>query len=153
MKIKNEGTMENYSFKKNTKEKSNGAKNILTPLVDCFAIILIYLLMATSFSTNELTTPKEIKLPRATETKSADDTRAVVEIRDKLFFINKKLVSMPQLGAELKKLVNQMSIKEPVLIVQADKSLSYGEMNPVVMAGLLAGFSELQFAVIKEENL
>lgn len=142
--------MENFEFARNKSNDKSGSKHILTPLVDCFAIILIYLLMATSFGQIEVKIPEGMKLPKATEGKAPTGT-LVIEVKNQSYVINGVSIPLPRLSEELKKIADSSSAKQ-ALIIQADRGMSYGEINPVVIAGLQAGFSELQFAVVNEQE-
>lgn len=132
--------------------QSHGHQN-LTSLVDCFAIILIYLLMATSFGELELNIPEGMKLPKASEAQALKNS-LVVQVRDHSYLVNNRIVSLPNLTEELKKLADQQGGEgSKALVIQADRDLNYAELNPVVVAGLQAGFDEMQFAVMKENEL
>ncbi len=138
------------SFKTRKHKKEIGSKQILTPLVDCFAIVLIYLLMATSFGQIEVKIPEGMKLPNATEGITPTGS-LVIEVRGQNYLIDGKSVPLPNLSAELKKIAD-LNPGKSGLIIQADRQMNYGEINPVVIAGLHAGFSELQFAVINDQE-
>jgi biopolymer transport protein ExbD len=145
--------MKEMNFKTEKHETHGGGHN-LTSLVDCFAIILIYLLMATSFGEIDLDVPKDMKLPKASEA-AALKNPLVIQVRAQNYLLNNRILTLPQLTEELKK--TALGLKgengSKSLVIQADKNLSYAELNPVVVAGLQAGFDELQFAVMKEERL
>lgn len=138
--------MKSFDFKKRS-TGSHAAKHSLTPLVDCFAIILIYLLMASSFGSEEFKVPEGMKLPKASEAQVTDNM-VIVVVKNQTYSMGGKTYSIPALIAEFKKIPEKKAI-----IIQADKNLSFGEINPVVTAGLQSGFSEVQFAVSKEEKM
>lgn len=148
--------MKQFGFETTKKSvHSEGHGSNLTSLVDCFAIILIYLLMATSFGEIELAIPKDIKLPKATHA-TALKNPLVITVRAQNYLIDNRIVTLPKLTEELKRIADATAADEKgskSIVIQADRNLSYAELNPVVMAGLQAGFDELQFAVLKEEQL
>lgn len=136
------------------KKHAHGGGHNLTSLVDCFAIILIYLLMATSFGQVDLDIPQDMKLPKASEAQALKNP-LIIQVRAQNYLLNNRILTLPQLAEELKKTAEGLKADNgsKALVIQADKNLSYAELNPVVVAGLQAGFDELQFAVMKEERL
>jgi biopolymer transport protein ExbD len=136
------------------KNSNNSHGHILTPLVDCFAIILVYLLMATSFGEIDLDINKDIELPKAAHSQALVES-TVVKVSKHSYEVAGKQVSMRDLAEEFKKIFDSKKSADqkanPAIVIQADRNLSYGEINPVVMAGLQAGFNEVQFAVLKED--
>jgi biopolymer transport protein ExbD len=146
--------MKTLGFETNKKtDHGDGHGSNLTSLVDCFAIILIYLLLATSFGEIDLEIPDGMKLPKASEA-SALQNPLIITVRAQNYLINNQIFSLPKLTEELKRIADSTQAGDngsKALVIQADKDLSYAELNPVVMAGLQAGFDELQFAVMKEE--
>jgi biopolymer transport protein ExbD len=152
--VAKEDEMKQLGFTTETKHSHGGGHN-LTSLVDCFAIILIYLLMATSFGELDLDIPEGMKLPKASEA-TALKNPLIIQVREQSYLLNNRVLSLPQLTEALKQAADSTKASDSnskALVIQADKNLSYAELNPVVMAGLQAGFDELQFAVMKEENL
>jgi biopolymer transport protein ExbD len=142
------------SFGKKEKNTVTPGHN-LTSLVDCFAIILIYLLMATSFGEIDLTVPKGMQMPQAVKTQSLVDN-TVVLISENTYSIAGRIFALSQLAEEFKRLHDEKAkttdVSKAAIVIQADKNISYGQINPVVLAGLQAGFSEVQFAVLKDEG-
>jgi len=128
----------------------------LTSLVDCFAIILIYLLFATSFGEVDLEIPKDMQLPKAEKT-SALLNSTIIQVRKDGYFIAGQQVPMNELAVTIKNLfeTKQKDDKDATknsIVVQADKDMKFGEINPVVLTSLMAGFEEVQFAVLKGEE-
>ncbi|MCB0361618.1 MAG: biopolymer transporter ExbD [Bdellovibrionales bacterium] len=149
------------SFKKSRSRHQESSGHNLTSLVDCFAIILVYLLLATSFGEIDLDIPKDMVLPKATEAQSLTH-QFILLVRDKSYEIGNRQISPENLTEELKKLADsqdeakstpsQENSDNRSIVIQADRKLSWSELNPAVVASLQAGFSEIQFAVLKEEN-
>lgn len=149
--------MKSAGFGRKEKHVGHHGHN-LTSLVDCFAIILVYLLLATTFGDLSVDIDKDIQLPKATEAKALASDYMVV-IKDGLtanptYMIDKQEVRLDNLAAVLKAKADSMPTEEgksKSIVIQADKKLSYAKLNPVIMVSLLAGFQEIQFAVIKDE--
>lgn len=146
--------MKSLSFKTKKIGSTEHGHN-LTSLVDCFAIILVYLLMATSFGQIELDIPRDMTLPRASEGTPLTNP-LVIQVHQGHYLLNKQVFELSQLAEELKRLADESkesSDSTPKgLVIQADRQLQYGELNPVIVAGLQAGFDEVQFAVQEEET-
>ena len=126
----------------------------LTSLVDCFAIILVYLLLATSFGEISMDIPKDMQLPKASEAQSLQSDY-MVQVRKNEFIVDGQKVRVDQLAEILKKKADSIQPEEgktKSLVIQADRKMNYGEINPLVMVSLQAGFQELQFAVTKEDD-
>jgi biopolymer transport protein ExbD len=126
----------------------------LTSLVDCFAIILVYLLLATSFGEISMDTPKDMKLPKASEAQALMSDY-IVQVHNQQFIIDNKPYRVDQLAAVLKAKADSLPTEEgksKSLVIQADRKMSYGEINPLIMVSLQAGFQELQFAVVKDDD-
>lgn len=126
----------------------------LTSLVDCFAIILVYLLLATSFGEIDMDMPKDMTLPKATEAQALMSDY-VVQARNQEFIIDGKPYKVNQLAAVLKAKADSLPTVEgqsKSLVIQADRKMQYKEINPLIMVSLQAGFQELQFAVIKDDD-
>ena len=85
----------------NKRNSNNSHGHILTPLVDCFAIILIYLLMATSFGELDLEINKDIELPKAAHSQALVES-TVVKVSKQSYEIAGKQVSMRNLAEEFK---------------------------------------------------
>lgn len=143
-----------FSFGKKSRDSHSGGHN-LTSLVDCFAIILIYLLMATSLGQVDLDVPKDMKLPTASM--GQDLMQSTIVVFDKgEYKIGDKSFTMTQLAEEFKRRRDEMGKStEPgqaAIVIQADEKSNYSQINPIVLAGLAAGFNEIQFAVLKDEE-
>lgn len=140
-------------FKKKEKQHIEHGHN-LTSLVDCFAIILVYLLLATTFGEISVDIPKDMKLPKASEAQALQSDY-VVQVHKGEYLVDNKKVRVDQLGEVLKQKADSIPSEEgksKSLVIQADRRLNYGEINPLVMISLQAGFQELQFAVIKDNK-
>lgn len=149
--------MKSAGFARKPKHEGAHGHN-LTSLVDCFAIILVYLLLATTFGDLSVDIEKDIQLPKATEAKALVSDYMVV-VKDGLsnnptYMVDKQEVRLDNLAAVLKAKADSMPAEEgksKSIVIQADKKMSYAKLNPLIMVSLLAGFQEIQFAVLKDE--
>ena len=139
-------------FKRNRDNNTGSQGHNLTSLVDCFAIILIYLLVATSFSEFDVQIPDGMKLPKASKAQAFSES-TLVEVRNNQYFVSGKSVALRDLAEVFKGLFQNRKdqSKKGSILIQADQEMNYSEINPVVLAGLSAGFDEIQFAVLKED--
>jgi biopolymer transport protein ExbD len=119
----------------------------LTSLIDCFTVLLIYLLIATTIGGEELDTPKELVLPRAAHSVPLVGG-LVLGIQNGQYMINKEAVTLPQLNEKLTALRRNADS----IIIQADRRADYSKLNPLVNASLQAGFTKIKFAVVKEDE-
>lgn len=119
----------------------------LTSLVDCFTILVVYLLVATHMGSEQLDVSKDMQLPAAahsTELKLGN----IVRIENDKYFLNDKKINVDELFDALKaSLSNSDSV-----IIQADKKVDYSKVNPAVLSALQAGFKQVKFAVLQEDE-
>lgn len=142
------------SFKRDQSSSHESHGHNLTSLVDCFAIILVYLLLATSFGEIDLEIPKDMVLPKATKAQSLTQS-LIVLVKHDGYQVGDKQFSIQELGPELKRLADSQDVapENKSIVIQSDRQTPWSELNPAVVASLQAGFSEVQFAVLKEEKL
>ena len=120
----------------------------LTSLVDGFTILVIYLLVSTSFCTTEIKIPRGMLLPEAGHSESLDAQGMTIRIQDNKYYLNNTAMNLEQLDIALQR----RQKKNEAIIVQADKRANYALLNPVVLSGLQAGFSKISFAVLQGEK-
>ena len=119
----------------------------LTSLVDAFTIMVIYLLVATNIGAPDVSVKSGIELPTASRAVlSQPATTVVFDSGD--YYIDEEKINKNQLVDKLSDLLKDS--KEKHLTVQADKKAEFEDINPVVLAGLQAGFEEVRFAAIQE---
>lgn len=136
---------------KRAKAKNLSAGLTLTSLVDCFSILIVYLLMATAFGENLFEIPEGMKLPKA-EHSDQSPSDVVVQVRGYQYSINGLTVPLSSLARELKNKATQLGDREDKsLVIQADQSSEFSQINPLVVAGMTAGFNKVQFAVLQED--
>ena len=125
------------------------AKVILTPLIDAFSILVIYLLMSFSTTGEILRVSEETELPSASQVDTLNMNTIIKIEKDQMFVDEEKIQSSRQLLQKLvhirKKLENKAN---PAIIIQADRRIQFKGLNNVVLAAGHAGFSELHFAVL-----
>ena len=127
------------------------ASLMLTSLVDAFSILVIFLIMNHSASTDVVNVGDKIKLPEARESAFIDNG-VVVRVEDGRFFIEDKPVDISSLSTQLKKLNDGAdAAKRDGLVIVADRNLDYADLSPVILAGSSAGFSKFKFAVLRKD--
>jgi len=137
---------------KRTEKKELSAGLQLTSLIDCFSILIIYLLVVTTLGQNTIDIPKGITLPKATQGSEVNPT-LVVEVRGNQYTINGKTLSMDRLVGEFKRQISKIEDKSNIsLVIQADQKAQYSDINPLVMAGMTAGFNQVGFSVLRENG-
>lgn len=129
------------------------ASLMLTSLVDAFSILVIFLLMNHSASQESLDVDTQrLALPRASDSQLIMQG-VTVRIDPTGILIEKQLVPKSQLVQRLKQIYAESpEAKRDGLIIVADKSMGYEELNPVILAGSQAGFSKFKFAVIRKDQ-
>ena len=129
----------------------------LTSLVDAFSILVIYLLVHTTASTQTLNVDKQIRLPMASETEALETNVTIVKIVDGKYFLDDKPIRLNQLANRLSNLESiktaNSSGERPKIIIQADKEVSFASLNPILLASSEVGFVQIKFAVLSEESI
>ena len=120
---------------------------MLTSLVDCFTIPVVYLLVATSFGSQELQIPKDMVLPGA-ENSVALSASIVIRVEDGQYKINDESVKLENLSDKLIEMRGDVD----AIVIQADKRSDYSSLNPVVLSSLQAGFKKIKFAVLQGDK-
>ncbi|MEQ1664470.1 MAG: biopolymer transporter ExbD [Bdellovibrionales bacterium] len=138
-----------FSSVANKKDANLNSALTLTSLVDCFTILVVYLLLATSIGVDELKITEKIALPTAL---GSNDSAASLQLQvsGEKYVLNEKSVSLSNLSAAMRELRTNQKYNSVVIL--ADKNQNFGKLNPVVLAGLEAGFSNIKFAVQVEEG-
>lgn len=121
----------------------------LTSLVDCFTTILAYLLLATTFGGESMDIPKNMSLPHAYHS-TALESGIIVTIQNGHYFIGKSAIAIDHLAETLKAEKDRTHM--PYVVIQADKKASFMQVNPAVLSGLQAGFEQVRFAVLQEDE-
>ena len=128
---------------------------MLTSLIDAFSILVVYLLMFFS-SAGEMTyVHSDIDLPKASAVERLDRHAIIAIKKDGYFAEDKKLVPGKVVSylVNLKKQLNRSAgtaEEKETITIQADKSVPYKNLSPVIQACNQAGFSHINFAVLAE---
>lgn len=117
----------------------------LTSLIDAFSIIVIYLLIGTQ-SGMDTKVPSRLNLPIA-DSGVAVEAGSVVRIEKGRYFIDDKPVAAQQLGRALYDL-KKRTTGEAQILVQADRAMTYANLDPLLRASSEAGLQKLKFAVM-----
>lgn len=132
-------------------KKATTATLMLTSLVDAFSILVIFLMMNSATQQSDFTAEK-VQLPKAVEAQTSFKT-TTVKVQGKDFLVNNELTTAENLFLVLKKLHDQLkangALQTDSIVVIADRELDYATLNPLIVMGSRAGFSEFKFAVEK----
>ena len=145
-----------YSKGKTARKKRRPATLMLTSLIDAFSILVVYLLMFFS-SAGEMTyVSSDIDLPKASIIERLD-RYSIIQIKKEGYFIEDvelkadSLVSyLANLKKELSKAQSTYENQKDTITIQADKTVKYDRLSPVIQACSHAGFSNIKFAVLGE---
>lgn len=129
---------------------------MLTSLIDAFSILVVYLLMFFSDTAEMTYVSSDIQLPKASSIERLDRF-SIIQIKPQGYFVDQKELNEEDIVAylvDLKKTKNlsQLDSEElkDTITIQADKSISYSRLSPVIQACSHAGFSHIKFAVLSE---
>lgn len=140
--------------------KGKGKRNLaatvmLTSLVDTFSVLVIYLLFNFSATGELLYMSEGMELPAAA--KAIDlERNVVVKVEKNKLFIEEKEIPTSQL---VKKLIDVKKNWEKyypdtqftgAMTIQADRRQTYDLLSHVIQAGGHAGYSDINFAVIRK---
>ncbi len=126
---------------------------ILTSLVDAFSIILLYLLVQNTGNGSSLELTRANELPTAVQTEALNQGTMIRVLGDQ-YLLDEQPVDRSQLAARLSQVLaaKPQTDDSASLIIQADKSVSFASLEPVIRAGSLSGFHKFKFAVLQEEG-
>lgn len=136
-------------------KKSIVATVMLTSLVDTFSVLVIYLLVNFSSAGELLYLSKDMELPTAAQTEELHRNVVVKVEKDKLFIedeevdpnnLVKKLIDMKKNWIEYYPGTEFTG----AMTIQADRRQTYGLLSQVVQAGGHAGYSDINFAVVRK---
>ena len=144
--------------KQERKKKKALAVLMLTSLIDAFSILVVYLLMFFS-DTGEMTyVSSDIDLPKASVIERLD-RYSIIQITKAGYFVEEKRLTsdnmVPYL-VDLKKQLNRSPDQNgetgqgETITIQADKTVKYKQLSPVIQACSHAGFSNIKFVVLSE---
>ncbi len=133
--------------KKTSLKKLLSSSLTLTSLVDCFTILVVYLLVATSFGSEDLSMPKNMILPSAAHSTPLASS-VVILVEKGVYKINNEIVKLENLSDRLQEMRGSLD----AVVIQADKNSDYFSLNPVVLSSLRAGYKKIKFAVLQEDK-
>ena len=143
---------------KSAKRKRAVATLMLTSLIDTFSVLVVYLLMFFS-STGEMTyVSSDIDLPKASMIERLD-RYSIIQVKKKGYFVEERQLTLESLVpylVDLKKKLNLSPVQsgaedqKETITIQADKTVKYSRLSPIIQACSHAGFSYIKFAVLGE---
>lgn len=158
-----------FGFSKRKRHISHGASLNLTPMIDMMTILLIFLIKNYSVSPVFLTPTQEITLAPTTSKTGAPDEASLIVGKDGIIVDGKVIVAfkdgkpahgfenlktVPELLEVLTKISSQRKSESKaaeVLILQADKSVSFLALKPILRTAGLAGFNDIKFAGLAKD--
>ncbi|MEZ4872069.1 MAG: biopolymer transporter ExbD [Bdellovibrionales bacterium] len=143
---------ENEALRPNQKRssvKSLVASPVLTPLVDVFAILVIYLLVHSVDPTILEFNKHNIDLPRAV-TSSSVEAGLVVSILDGKILFEDSTLSLSDLRKKLDSLKNDENNNNKRLTIVGDKNTSFEALSPILEICSDSGIQEVQFAILRK---
>jgi biopolymer transport protein ExbD len=121
---------------------------IIVSLIDIFAILLIFVIVTTTFKRIQPTVTIKLPESRSAVSSASSEEPVVLSIsEDEEIFLDDKKVSLEQLTAAVEKIIADKG--RPSLAMKADKKVSYGFLIQVLDAlkeagvkGNLSAFTE-----------
>lgn len=126
---------------------------LLTPLIDAFAILVIFLLMNFSSTGEILMLGKNQELPKA-HLAAVLERHPVIKVDDDKIYVEDKLVNANSITAELLDLRKKFQENNPngefpgIATIQADRRVKYELLNQIILGMNQAGYSDIKFAVV-----
>ncbi|MBN2617055.1 MAG: biopolymer transporter ExbD [Spirochaetales bacterium] len=116
---------------------------IITPLIDIMFLILIFFVLNSSFEKNKAV---EVNVPQAISGSSIGEIETKVVItEDQRIFINDKETTLSSFSASLLNSVG--SLKEPTIIIEGDKHISYEFLMGIMDRVKVLGFNNISLVV------
>lgn len=130
------------------------SKMNLTPLIDIFTVILIFLVFGFSPEDAAIDAAQRAKLPTLETKVESSDINLLSIRKNKLYFNREELGELKNLSAlsnRLELLLQGQGSTKPTYI-QADKNLSFKSVDLAIQVMRSSGISKIQFLGIKEEE-
>jgi biopolymer transport protein ExbD len=138
--------------KRGTKKRKMVVGLVLTSLVDAFSIMLLYLLTQNTGNGSSIEMNKAESLPTAIKTEALH-AGTMVRIENNRYYLGEQPVEIAQLAMRLQEVKATASgEKAENLIIQADKTMDFSLLAPVIRAGSISGFNKFKFAVLQDEG-
>lgn len=130
--------------KKNRTRKNLMFSLSLTSLIDAFSILVIFLLSQAGQDAPQMNLTG-MTLPTANISDAIAQGRVVRVLGKDIMVEDKKILpdQLTQVFLDMKK-----DHPEDSIIIQADKKLSFSQLNPIMLAAAQAGVEKFQFAVM-----
>lgn len=149
--LQKEGTIESTTALKSKSLSSKKAivtSLVLTPLVDAFAILVIYLLVQSTTGSKVDQLDADIKLPVAKQSKLLDDS-FIISIKNSKYLVDKKIVSAKKAMKSLAKYAKSKDDNKKALTIISDKKTAFDMINPLLEWSSLYGVEKVQLAVVR----
>lgn len=136
--------------KTSSKGRMLAASLMLTSLVDVFSILVIYLIFNSSSSSETLDIAKDMNLPTSEYQQLILDSVQVKALGRGLYQVEDTRIADSEVEGLLKEISKlRTEAQKPLsLAIQSDRSLSFEEVNPILIAASRAGFETIKFASI-----
>lgn len=127
---------------------------MLTPLIDAFSLLVIYLLLSYTSSGEFMMMSKDMHLPVIGLAEHLE-RQIIIKFESGTYFVEDQQVTKDQLFPTLLKMREDFRNKYPEIesynqvIIQADKKEKFLDLNHIIHATAQAGFEEIKFAVIR----
>ncbi|MBX2811473.1 MAG: biopolymer transporter ExbD [Myxococcales bacterium] len=160
--------LKHSAFSRGSQRNSGYADLLLTPLIDMFVILVVFLIMNFS-ATGELPIAAGIELPKASVTNEREQAPAI-DISEESLSVEGFLVGAPrdllseessgiptltEKLQELRKIEEMMSPGEPFkgnIIINCHKAIDFKLIRKVMSAASDAGYTNINFAVLQKGN-
>jgi len=132
-----------------SRPRRDDARIEITPLVDMVFLLLIFFMLSTTF----IVTPGiKVNLPKSSAEKVTRDKQEmrVVVTRENKVFLEKRLVTMPELEQSFRQVAAKNS--QVMVIIQADAQAFHGRVVEVMDSAKVAGLSRLAIATTPRER-
>jgi biopolymer transport protein ExbD len=156
---------EHRALSKNQRRHSSVADLLLTPLIDMFVILVVFLIMNFSASGELISISKDIQLPKATVTSELErapiiqisaNTVAIegVKVGDADDILKDPDLRIPSLTdklQEMRKVDEMMHPGQPFkgqIIINCDKNIDFKLVRKVMFAAADAGYTAFNYAVL-----
>ena len=154
--------MASFGFGKKKKKKlADNMELNLTPMIDTFVVLLIFLIKVYSSTPEYLTPTQDIELASTTSEQAAPDKPALIVGKDGLLLNGatvvgfnegipadgfEKLSVIPELRDVLIRLKEKDGNFSGTLILQADKGISFKIIKPILRTAGAVGYNDIKFA-------
>ncbi len=132
------------------RERAPGIRFNITPLIDVVFLLVIFFLVTAHFAQNEQV--EAVELPQASEVAAGPETprRMVISITpDGALFVKGRRLSLEEFETLLSE-NTQGRTADYELRIRSDQSVPYEKVEPLLLASLRAGVTNIGFAVTEK---